>query len=54
MTEPETPVDGYPPVSVAWSVTELPRGILVELTDVVRATVAFVTVIGTRAEVEGW
>ncbi len=54
MTEPETPVDGYPPVSVAWSVTELPGGMLVELTEVVREGVAGVTVIGTSIEVEVW
>ena len=41
---PLTPVDGKPPVNIAWSETVLPRGGLVELTIVVRLGVDLVTV----------
>jgi hypothetical protein len=50
---PVTPVDGKPPVKIAWSETELPRAILVELTVVERLGVAGVTVKAKVVAVEG-
>ena len=44
VTVPVTPVDGKPPVKIAWSETVLPRGGLVELMTVVRLGVDLVTV----------
>lgn len=46
------PVDGKPPVNDAWSLTEPPRTMLVELTTVVRAGVALVTVKAKTGAVE--
>ena len=51
-TVPVTPVDGKPPVRIAWSETLLPTGTLVELTTVARPGVDFVTVKAKAVAVE--
>jgi len=50
---PVTPVNGTPPVKIAWSETKLPRGTLVELRTVVRLGVDLPTVNSKGLAVEG-
>ena len=49
---PVTPVDGKPPVKIAWSETRVPSGATVELTTVVRLGLELVTVRAKGVAVE--